>query len=73
MKIKQQRIFLRSLLAEIRLHEKEGTYNTSVRINVLESLTVPICVTKANFPFGNLTCVDITAVIEVKSVIELTI
>jgi len=63
---------LRILLDKIRLQENEGTHNTSVMINVFEILTLPICITKSNLPFSSLTCVEITAVIEVKSVIELT-
>jgi hypothetical protein len=62
-----------SLLVEIRLKEKEGTQRTSVKIKESEKLTVPICVTKANWPLGNLTCEDTTAVIVVKWWMELTI
>lgn len=54
-----------SFLAEIRLKEKEGTQMTSVKINESENLTVPIWVTKANWPLGNLTCEETTAVIVV--------
>jgi len=62
-----------SLLAKIRLKVKEGTQRTSVKIKESENLTVPICVTKANWPLGNLTYEDTTAVIVVKWWVELTI
>ncbi len=71
--MRQQRVDLISLLAEIRLKEKEGTQRTLVKIKESENLTVPMCVTKANWPLGNLTWEDITAVIDVRWWMELTI
>jgi hypothetical protein len=55
-----------SLLAEIRLKEKDGTHKTSVRIKDAEILTVPICVTEASWPFGNLTNLEVVAMKENK-------
>jgi hypothetical protein len=71
-KIKQHFTFLVSLLAEIRLKEKEGTQRTFVRVNVAEILTVPIWVTSANDLLGNFTFLETVAVIDVKKVMELT-
>ena len=51
-KIWQQQSDLVILLIEIKLNVKEGTHRTSVRINVEEICTVPMCVTKACSPFG---------------------
>jgi hypothetical protein len=72
-KIRQQQRDLVSLLAESRLKENDGMHNTSVRIKSLETRTVPIWVTAANCPLGNLTWVDTTVVIVVRKEIEPTI
>jgi hypothetical protein len=72
-KIRQQQRDLVSLLAESRLKENDGLHNTSVRIKSLEIWTVPIWVTAANCPLGNLTWVDTTIVIVVRKEIEPTI
>jgi hypothetical protein len=66
----QQDMFLVSLLTETRLKEKEGTQRTLVNVRVEEIFTVPIWVTEANFPFGNLTNLETEAVMVVKREIE---
>ena len=65
--------FLVSLLAEIRLNEKEGTQRTFVRVKVAEILTMPICVTSSNDPLGNFTFLETIVVIDIKKVMKLTI
>jgi hypothetical protein len=37
------------------LNENEGTQRTLVRIRCSDNWTVPICVTRAKWPLGNLT------------------
>ena len=69
----QQLRTLINLLTEIRLKENEGTHKTFVRVKVAEILTLPICVTAAELPFGNLTCLETIAVIVVRKEIEQTI
>jgi len=72
-KVRQQEKNFVSLLAEIRLKEKEGTHKTSVRIKEEDILTVPICVTETSCPFGSLTNLEMVAVIVVKKEREQTI
>ena len=50
----------------------ERTHKTLWRTSFVEISTVPICVTKANSPFGRLTKVFKIAVIEVKQDTECT-
>jgi hypothetical protein len=66
----QQCKLLISLLAEIKLIEKDGTQRTSVKIIVSKTLIVPMWVTEANWPFGNLTHLETIEVILVKYEIE---
>jgi len=54
-KIRQQDRLTINLLTERRLKENEGTHNTLVKIKDEERQTVPMCVTKALWPFGKLT------------------
>ena len=72
-KMRQQRVVLASWLTERRLKLKEGTHKTLVSIRVLDTLTVPTCVTNVVSPFGRLTKVLRVAAIEVKHDIEWTI
>ena len=72
-KMRQQRLVLANWLTERRLKLKEGTHKTLVSISVLDTFTVPTCVTNAISPFGRLTKVLRVAVIEVKCDIEWTI
>lgn len=67
---KQQLRTLINLLTEIKLEENEGTHKTFIRVDVAEILTVPICVTIAKLPFGNLTCLKTIDVIVVRNEIE---
>jgi hypothetical protein len=54
------------------LNKKEGTHKTFVRVNVALSLTVPICMTAAKLPFGNLTWLTTIEVIVVRKESEQT-
>jgi hypothetical protein len=72
-KIMQQDIFLVSLLTDTRLKENEGTQRTLVRVRVEETLTVPMWVTVAKLPFGNLTKLETNAMMVVKYDVEQTI
>jgi hypothetical protein len=71
--MKQQLKHLTNLLTEIKLKEKEGTHRTFVRVKVAEILTLPICVTSAELPFGNLTFLETIEVIVVRKETEQTI
>ena len=70
--MRQQEIDLANLLRERRLKVNEGTHKTLWRTSFVEISTVPICVTKAESPFGRLTKVFKIAVMEVKQDTECT-
>jgi len=72
-KMQQQLKNLTNLLTEMRLKEKEGTHKTLVKIKLAEILTVPMCVTTAELPFGNLTFLVTREVIDVRNETEQTI
>ena len=55
-----------NLLTDIKLNEKEGIQSPSVKINDYEILIVPMWVTDACCPLGNLTVFEITEVMDVK-------
>jgi len=61
------------LLTDKRLKEKEGTHKTLVSVRCAEIWTVPMWVTRANWPFGSLTLVERVVVIEVNNEMELII
>ena len=62
-----------SLLMETRLKEKVGIQSTFSKIRVEDNWTVPMWVTLATSPFGNLTEIWITYVIDVKNLSNWTI
>ena len=62
--------FLISLLTYIKLNEKEGIQSTSVRTKDSEILIVPMWVTEAYCPLGNLMNLEIAEVILVKNNME---
>jgi len=72
MKMRQHARYLISLLADMRLKEKEGTQSTLVRIRCSEILMVPIWVTLTSSPFGKVTEVETVAVMVVKKEMLLT-
>jgi hypothetical protein len=72
-KMQQQLKNLTNLLTEMRLKEKEGTHKTLFKIKLAEILTVPMCVTTAELPFGNLTFLVTREVIDVRNETEQTI
>lgn len=65
--MKQQLKNLTNLLTEMRLKENDGTHRTLVKMRDAETLTVPICVTTAELPFGKRTCLETKEVIEVRN------
>ena len=62
-----------SLLMETRLKENVGIQSTFSKIRVEDNWTVPMWVTLATSPLGNLTEIWITDVIDVKNLSNWTI
>lgn len=64
---------LASFLAEIKLKWNDGMHKTSCRQIEGVSCTVPVWVTRASVPFGNLTEYETCAVILVNNEVQQTI